>query len=324
MLIKIPKSWQLRDSDATPQNIYKDRRRFMASVLKGTGVAMAGGIAGSLIGRDAFAAWVRGEKLANVVTSTYTVDEALTPYESVTEYNNFYEFGTGKDDPFDNAKDFVTRPWTIEIAGEVAKPGTYDIEDLLRSERLEERVYRHRCVETWSMVVPWVGVSLASIIKRLEPTSKAKYVAFETLLDPERMPGQHRRVLQWPYVEGLRLDEAMNPLTLLATGVYGEVMPPQNGAPIRLVTPWKYGFKGIKSIVRITFTEKEPPTSWNLSAPHEYGFYANVNPDVSHPRWSQAKERKVGDFLKRPTEMFNGYGEEVASLYTGMDLAKNF
>lgn len=324
MLIKTPKSWQLRDSDATPENIYKDRRRFMAGVLKGTGVALAGGIAGSLIGRDAFAAWVRGEKLANVVKSRYIVNEDLTPYESVTEYNNFYEFGTGKDDPFDNAKNFVTKPWTIEIAGEVAKPGTYDVEDLLRSEQLEERVYRHRCVETWSMVVPWVGVSLASIIKRLEPTSKAKYVAFETLLDPERMPGQQRRVLQWPYVEGLRLDEAMNPLTLLATGVYGEVLPPQNGAPIRLVTPWKYGFKGIKSIVRITFTEKEPPTSWNISAPHEYGFYANVNPDVAHPRWSQAKERKIGEFFKRPTEKFNGYGEEVASLYTGMDLVKNF
>lgn len=320
MLIKIPKSWSLRESDATPESIYRERRTFM----KGTAAAITGGIAGSLIGPEAFAAWTKGEMLPNVVKSKYMVDGPSTAYESVTEYNNFYEFGTGKDDPFDNAKDFVTKPWTIEIAGEIAKPGTYDVDDLLRPHQMEERIYRHRCVETWSMVVPWVGVSLADIIKRLEPTSRAKYVAFETLHDPKRMPGQERRVLQWPYVEGLRMDEAMNPLTLLATGLYGEVMPPQNGAPIRLVTPWKYGFKGIKSIVRITFLDKEPPTSWNLAASREYGFYANVNPDVSHPRWSQAKERPVGDFFKRPTLMFNGYGEDVASLYSGMDLAKYF
>jgi len=320
MLIKIPKSWSLRESDATPESIYRERRTFM----KGTAAAITGGIAGSLIGPEAFAAWTKGEMLPNVVKSKYTVDGPSTPYESVTEYNNFYEFGTGKDDPFDNAKDFVTKPWTIEIAGEIAKPGTYDVEDLLRPHQMEERIYRHRCVETWSMVVPWVGVSLADIIKRLEPTSRAKYVAFETLHDTKRMPGQERRVLQWPYVEGLRMDEAMNPLTLLATGLYGEVLPPQNGAPIRLVTPWKYGFKGIKSIVRITFLDKEPPTSWNLAASGEYGFYANVNPDVSHPRWSQAKERPVGEFFKRPTLMFNGYGEEVTGLYGGMDLAKYF
>ena len=252
------------------------------------------------------------------------MDAPTTPYESVTEYNNFYEFGTGKDDPFDNAKDFSTKPWTIEIAGEVAKPGVYDVEDLLRPHQMEERIYRHRCVETWSMVVPWAGVALADIIKRLEPTSRAKYVAFETLHDPKRMPGQNRRVLEWPYVEGLRMNEAMNPLTLLATGVYGEVMPPQNGAPVRLVVPWKYGFKGIKSIVRITFTEKEPPTSWNLAASNEYGFYANVNPEVSHPRWSQAKERPIGKFFKEPTLMFNGYADEVAHMYSGMDLAKYF
>lgn len=320
MLIKNFKSWHLRDSDATPETIYKDRRKFM----KTTAAAITGGIAGSLIGPDAFAAWVRGEKLSDVVKSNYTVSEPSTPFDDVTGYNNFYEFGTGKTDPVKYAKDFVTDPWTIEIAGEVAKTGKYDVQDLIRPHQLEERVYRHRCVETWSMIVPWVGVPLASIIKRLEPTSKAKYVAFETLHDPERMPGQRRGVLQWPYVEGLRLDEAMNPLTLMATGVYGEVMPPQNGAPIRLVTPWKYGFKGIKSIVRITFTEKEPPTSWNVSASHEYGFYANVNPDVSHPRWSQAKERLIGDFFKRPTLMFNGYGEEVASLYSKMNLARKF
>jgi sulfoxide reductase catalytic subunit YedY len=320
MLIKTPKSWQLRESDATPETIYQDRRQF----IKGTAAAITGGIAGSVFGTEAFAAWTPGTKLPNVVKSGYTVDEPSTPYGPITEYNNFYEFGTGKDDPVENAKDFTTKPWTIEVAGEVGKPGTYDVEDLLRPHQMEERVYRHRCVETWSMIVPWVGVSLADIIKRLEPTSRAKYVAFETLYDPKRMPGQNRRVLQWPYVEGLRMDEAMNPLTLMATGVYGEVMPPQNGAPIRLIVPWKYGFKGIKSIVRITFTEQEPPTSWNISAPHEYGFYANVNPDVSHPRWSQAKERLIGEFFKRPTLKFNGYGEEVASLYTGMNLAKQF
>ena len=318
MLIKNPKSWQLSESDATPEAVYRDRRRFM----KGSAAAIAGGIAGSLIGPDAFAAWVAGEKIENLVKGNYTVNEPSTPFKDVAGYNNFYEFGTSKTAPAKYAKDFVTKPWTIEIAGEVAKPGTYDVEDLLRPHQMEERVYRHRCVETWSMIVPWVGVSLADIIKRLEPTSRAKYVAFETLYDPERMPGQTRPVLQWPYVEGLRMDEAMNPLTLLATGVYGEIMPPQNGAPVRLIVPWKYGFKGIKSIVRITFTEDEPPTSWNISAPHEYGFYANVNPDVSHPRWSQAKERLIGEFFKRPTLMFNGYGEEVASLYTGMDLAK--
>ncbi|MCW8915205.1 MAG: protein-methionine-sulfoxide reductase catalytic subunit MsrP [Magnetovibrio sp.] len=320
MLIKIPKSWQLSESDATPENIYKERRRFM----KGTAAVITGGIAGSLLGRDAFAAWVRGEKLPNVVQSQYTTDEELTPYDDVTQYNNFYEFGTNKGDPYDNALDFKTKPWTVEIAGEVNNPGIYDVEDLLRPHQMEHRIYRHRCVETWSMVVPWVGVTLADIIKRLEPTSRAKYIAFETLHDPKQMPGQNRNVLQWPYVEGLRMDEAMNPLTLLATGVYGEVMPPQNGAPIRLIIPWKYGFKGIKSIVKITFTEKEPPTSWNVSAPREYGFYANVNPEVSHPRWSQAKERRIGSFFKQPTLMFNGYGEDVAHLYSGMDLAKYF
>lgn len=320
MLIKIPKSWMLRESDATSQTLYRDRRKF----LKTSATVVAGGIAGSFIGPEAFAAWVRGEKLPNVMKSGYTVDEELTPFEDVTGYNNFYEFGTGKTDPADAANDFKTDPWTIEVAGEVAKPGKYSVEDLIRSSQLEERIYRHRCVETWSMVVPWVGVPLASIIKRLEPTSKAKYVAFETLYDPKRMPGQKRSVLQWPYVEGLRMDEAMNPLTLMATGVYGEVMPPQNGAPIRLITPWKYGFKGIKSIVRITFTEKQPPTSWNIAASNEYGFYANVNPTVDHPRWSQAKERRIGDFFKRPTLMFNGYEEDVASLYAGMDLARNF
>jgi len=324
MLIKNLKSWQLSESDATPETIYRERRTFMKGAAGAIAAPLVGAATGSLLGSDAHAAWTPGEKLPGVVKSAYTVDEPSTPFKDVTSYNNFYEFGTSKGDPVDNAKDFVTKPWTIEIAGEVAKPGTYDVEDLIRPHQLEERVYRHRCVETWSMIVPWVGVPLASILKRLEPTSNAKYVAFETLHDPNRMPGQSRGVLQWPYVEGLRMDEAMNPLTLMATGVYGEVMPPQNGAPIRLIVPWKYGFKGIKSIVRITLTDQEPPTSWNISADHEYGFYANVNPSVSHPRWSQAKERLIGEFFKRPTLMFNGYGEEVASLYTGMDLAKNF
>lgn len=319
MLIKIRKSWHLSESDATPEAVFKNRRTF----LKGTAAALAAPVAGALVS-PARAGWEPGVKLPGVVKSKYTVDEPSTPFKDVASYNNFYEFGTGKDDPVKNAKNFVTKPWTVEIAGEAANTGIFDVDDLIRPHQLEERVYRHRCVETWSMIVPWVGVPLGDIIKRLEPTSKAKYVAFETLYDPERMPGQKRRVLQWPYVEGLRMDEAMHPLTLMTLGVYGEVMPPQNGAPVRLIVPWKYGFKGIKSIVKITFSEDEPPTSWSRSAPHEYGFYANVNPDVAHPRWSQAKERLIGEFFKRPTLMFNGYAEEVAGLYKGMDLAKYY
>ncbi|MBL4692128.1 MAG: protein-methionine-sulfoxide reductase catalytic subunit MsrP [Magnetovibrio sp.] len=321
MLIKTPKSWALKECDTTPEAVFKQRRHF----LKTGAAALAGGLAGGLIGHHAFAAWPKaGEMLANIQKSGFDPGEATTPLKEVSSYNNFYEFGTGKDEPMSQAKDFKTDPWTVEIAGACAKPGRYDFEDLVSPHQLEERIYRHRCVETWSMVVPWVGVPLADVIKRLEPTSKARYVAFETLHDPARMPGQNRAVLQWPYVEGLRMDEALNPLTLLTVGLYGQALPPQNGAPLRLVVPWKYGFKGIKSIVKITFTEDQPPTSWNRSAPHEYGFYANVNPEVSHPRWSQAKERRIGEFFKQDTLPFNGYGEEVEDLYTSMDLHKYF
>ncbi|MBL4747889.1 MAG: protein-methionine-sulfoxide reductase catalytic subunit MsrP [Magnetovibrio sp.] len=319
MLIKVRKPWSLDERDVTPEALFKQRRRFLK-----TGVAaLAGGLAGGLLSSQAFAAWPEaGDMLSGINKTAFDPGEDLTPFDQVSSYNNFYEFGTGKDDPVYAAKDFQSKPWTVEIAGACAKPGLYDFEDLISPHQLEERIYRHRCVEAWSMVVPWVGLSLADVIKRLEPTSKARYVAFETLLDPERMPGQRRAVLQWPYVEGLRMDEAMNPLAFLTVGLYGRTLPPQNGAPLRLVVPWKYGFKGIKSIVKITFTENEPPTSWNRSAPREYGFYANVNPEVSHPRWSQAKERRIGEFFKRPTLPFNGYAEQVAHLYTGMDLAQ--
>jgi len=251
-------------------------------------------------------------------------EDKLTPYEDVTRYNNFYEFGTDKEDPARNAAGFRTRPWKVEVAGELRRPATYDLDDLLKGLTPEERVYRHRCVETWSMVVPWLGIPLRRIVDRLEPTSRARFVEFTTLHDPEQMPGQRRGVLPWPYVEGLRLDEARHPLALLVTGLYGKPLPNQNGAPLRLIVPWKYGFKGGKSIVRIRFTEQQPRTTWKLSAPDEYGFYANVNPEVDHPRWSQARERRIGEFFKRKTLMFNGYAEQVAPLYAGMDLRTHY
>lgn len=319
MLIKITKASDVKSSEITPRSIFDQRRKF----LKTAAVAGAGLAIGSIGG----SAEARQPKLPNVVKSKWSekaLGEELTSYRSITAYNNFYEFGTGKNDPVVYAKDFEPKPWAVKVDGLCENPGTYSYEDLVKPHQLEERVYRFRCVEAWSMVVPWVGIPLADVIKRMGPTGDAKYVAFETLHDPERMPGQRRRVLKWPYREGLRLDEAMNPLTLLTVGLYGEELPNQNGAPIRLVVPWKYGFKSIKSIVRISFTTQQPPTSWNLSAPREYGFYSNVNPEVDHPRWSQARERHIGEFLKKPTRMLNGYGEEVAHLYQGMDLKKNF
>jgi sulfoxide reductase catalytic subunit YedY len=240
----------------------------------------------------------------------------------VTRYNNFYEFGTGKRDPVTHSRRFEPLPWKVQVLGECAKPGNYDLDEIIKPHTLEERIYRLRCVEAWSMVVPWVGVPLGPVLKRFEPTSKAKYVAFRTVFRPEQMPGQKRGFLDWPYVEGLRMDEAMHPLTLLAVGLYGRELPNQNGAPIRLVVPWKYGFKSIKSVVTIRFTEEQPPTTWNMQLPNEYGFYSNVNPEVDHPRWSQRKERRIGDILKRETLMFNGYADQVASLYGGMDLRK--
>ena len=261
---------------------------------------------------------------ADIAKSAYGADEELTSFESVTTYNNFYEFGTDKEDPAENSGDFQPRPWTVSVEGAVENPGAYDVDDLIAPHRLVERIYRLRCVEGWSMVIPWVSVPLGEVIARLGPRSGANFVAFETVLRPEEMPGQRRDILEWPYVEGLRIDEAMHPLTLLVVGQYGDELPNQNGAPIRLIVPWKYGFKGIKSIVRMSFVEQRPPNSWNVQTPNEYGFFANVNPEVDHPRWSQARERRIGEFRKRETLMFNGYGDEVAHLYAGMDLTTHF
>ena len=264
----------------------------------------------------------------DAVALGYRVNEPLTPINDITNYNNFYEFTTDKAGVARLSRNFVIRPWSVAVGGLVNKPRTFDLDELLNLAPQEERIYRHRCVEGWSMVIPWVGFPLAKLLELVEPTSAARFVAFETLYDPKRFPGQKGGVfgsgLQWPYVEGLRLDEAMNPLAILATGIYGEALPPQDGAPIRLVVPWKYGFKGIKSIVKITLVDSQPPTTWNIEAPNEYGFYSNVNPNVPHPRWSQAKEQRIGQFGKRDTLIFNGYGEQVAYLYQGMDLKVNF
>ncbi len=327
-------------SEITPEALYLRRREFLrkaaafaaTSTTVGSGLLwlMGGGRAESKDGESGSpgpdaspaAGPPRGE-LAIARHENYAADEPPTPLKDVTTYNNFYEFGLDKGDPAENAHTLRPRPWTVAIEGEVAKPQVVDLDRLLGWFPLEERVYRMRCVEAWSMVIPWVGLPLGDLLRRVEPTSKAKYVAFTTLHDTEQMPGQRRSVLDWPYVEGLRLDEAMHPLALLAVGLYGKALPNQNGAPLRLVVPWKYGFKGIKSIVKIRLTEQQPPTTWNLAAPDEYGFYANVNPAVDHPRWTQASERRIGDFLRRPTLPFNGYGDQVASLYTGMDLRRS-
>jgi sulfoxide reductase catalytic subunit YedY len=308
----IRKASDLRYSDVTPKQVYLNRRRFLG----------AGSIAlGGLVGSHAAQATT---KLAGVTKSSYTVDDKVTPYDVITHYNNFYEFGTDKEDPARNAQSFRTSAWMVKVEGEIAKPKMLDLEALMKFAPLEERIYRHRCVEAWSIVVPWIGYPLNALLKEVEPTSKAKYVAFESYYDRKQMPHGAWAGIQFPYVEGLRLDEAMHPLTLLAVGLYGETLPNQDGAPFRLVVPWKYGFKSIKSIVKIRFVEKMPPTTWNLAAPQEYGFYSNVNPEVDHPRWSQAKERRLGEFFKRNTLKFNGYGDEVASLYAGMDLRKNY
>ena len=299
----------LKWSDVTPKEAYLNRRQIIA--------AAGAGVIGS-IGLPSFASIA-------TVPSQYSTDEEPNTFEEITSYNNFYEFGTDKGDPKRNAEALTTDPWSVVVDGMVDKPGTYDFADIISGVQMEERIYRLRCVEAWSMVVPWVGFELKDFLDRVGVQPGAKYVAFETLVRPEEMVGQRRPVLEWPYREGLRLDEAMHPLTILATGLYGEEMPNQNGAPIRLVVPWKYGFKSIKSIVRISLTDTQPPTSWNMSQPREYGFYSNVNPTVDHPRWSQASERRVGGGLlarRQPTLMFNGYEDEVASMYQGMDLAK--
>ena len=309
--------------EITEPELYARRRDFIRGGAATVAAGLMAGPAAALLGCRSDAAAAQAA-LPGVQKSKYTLDEAQTKLEDITSYNNFYEFGTDKSDPSRNGGTLRTRPWTVVCEGEIKKPQVIDIDALLKKYPLEERVYRLRCVEAWSMVIPWVGFPLGALLRELEPTSKAKYVAMTTLLAPEQMPGQKRSILEWPYVEGLRLDEAMHPLTLLAVGLYGKVLPNQNGAPLRLVVPWKYGFKSIKSIVKIRLTEQPPPTTWNRWAPKEYGFYSNVNPDVNHPRWSQAKERRIGEFLKRKTLPFNGYANEVASLYAGMDLTKNF
>lgn len=319
MLIKKPSD--IPPSEITSPQNYLNRRDFMRAGAV---------IGGSLISSSALGAVIpdaRRAKFADVGRSAFSTDEAPNSYEDITTYNNYYEFGTGKADPFENAQDFDPRPWSITVEGEAEITGTFDFDDFVKPFDLEERIYRMRCVEAWSMVIPWVGISLADVVKHFQPTSKAKYVAFETLNDASRMPGIRRRSLDWPYREGLTIKEATNPLPILAVGLYGEVLPNQNGAPIRLVVPWKYGFKGIKGIVRMRFMERRPETSWNMAQAREYGFYANVNPEVDHPRWSQARERRIGSGLfasKQPTLMFNGYGDEVAHLYKGLDLRRNF
>ena len=310
----------IKASEITDRKIYLGRRHFLRAA-SATALAMAAGVVPGLWAPGVTQA---GEKLEGAHKSPFSTDEALTPYEDVTHYNNFYEFGTDKDSPAKLSKDFRTKPWSVAVEGEVNKPAVYQLEDFIKPHPLEERIYRLRCVEGWSMVIPWIGFPLGDAIQRFEPTSKAKFVEFTTLYDPEQMPDQRRSVLKWPYVEGLRLDEAMHPLTILAVGLYGEVLPNQNGAPLRLVVPWKYGFKSIKSIVKMRLVEQQPVTTWEAAAPHEYGFYSNVNPDVPHPRWSQARERRIGEFYKRKTLLFNGYGEQVAHLYAGMDLRKYF
>jgi sulfoxide reductase catalytic subunit YedY len=322
MLIKKPSD--IPSSEITPKDRYLNRRKF----LIGSGIAgLSLGTGAYLLGRGDSPAEA-GQALSSVQKSQWTVEslggDKLNSKKEITTYNNFYEFGTSKDDPAENAGTLRPRPWTVQVEGEVQKPQTIDIERILKLAPLEERVYRFRCVEAWSMVVPWVGYSFSKLAELVQPTSKAKYVAFTTLLDQKQMPGQNLGVLDWPYVEGLRIDEAMHPLCLLCVGLYGEALPNQNGAPMRIIVPWKYGFKSIKSLVRIRFVEKQPDTSWNKANASEYGFFSNVNPEVDHPRWSQATERRLGELRRRRTLAFNGYAEQVAGMYAGLDLRKFF
>lgn len=347
MLFKTKKD--ISSSEITPESVYRNRRKFLKDYANiAFGAATGSVLAGPVSAQTGDALFARApadinlaskpgwlvEKAVNrtdaPATGPYNTDEELTPFSDVTTYNNFYEFGTGKGDPSSNASEFRIEPWTVEVAGECAKPGTYTLEDILRPHTFEERIYRMRCVEAWSMVVPWIGFSLGDLLKRFEPNGNANFVAFETLVDRGQMPAQRSRfaTIDWPYQEGLRMDEAMHPLTIMATGLYDDILPAQNGAPLRLVVPWKYGFKNIKSIVKIEFTRSKPNNTWNDLQPSEYGFYANVNPEVSHPRWSQATERRLPSSLFMPrrieTKMFNGYADEVASLYAGMDLRRNY
>jgi sulfoxide reductase catalytic subunit YedY len=312
MLIRRPAD--IRPSEITPPGRYRRRQLLRGAAALGGAAAMRPALAQPR------------EKMPELRPgpAQFGTGEKWNTFEQITSYCNFYEFGTGKNDPLRHSKNFRTRPWSVAVDGEVRRPQTFAIEDLLRLAPIEERVYRLRCVEGWSMVIPWVGYPFAELARRVEPTGNARYVEFRTLLDPQRMPGQKVPVIQWPYLEGLRIDEAMHPLTILSFGLYGELLPNPNGAPLRLVVPWKYGFKGAKSIVRIRFVDKMPVTSWMQQAPHEYGFYSNVNPTVDHPRWSQARERRIGELRKRETLLFNGYGDHVARLYAGLDLRKFF
>ena len=320
MLLKNQKTWAEPERNVTPEGVFLNRRKFISST------------AGAVVGASALAIGAQGGAFAATERKLLPLDygktsfdpgEALTPEAAITNYNNYYEFGTGKDDPAANAWRLEPKPWSVKADGMVDKPATYAFEDLVDMKTLEERIYRLRCVEAWSMVVPWIGVPLSAVLSKIGVQSGAKYVAFETLADPRQMPGVKRKVLDWPYVEGLTIAEAMNPLAFIAVGLYGKEIPNQNGAPLRLVVPWKYGYKSIKSIVRIRLTDREPPTSWKQSAPREYGFYSNVNPLVDHPRWSQSRERRIGEFGRRKTLLFNGYGDQVAHLYAGMDLQAN-
>lgn len=349
MLIKVKTANDISSSEITPEDVYRSRRTF----LRGTAqIALGFGATSNLLSAGAFAQaapapvsrsaadlnladkpeWLvqkMSERTKAPATGSFVTDEALTPFTDVSTYNNFYEYGTDKSDPSNRASNFVVEPWTVEVVGECGKPGKYTLEDILKPHTFEERIYRLRCVEAWSMVIPWVGFPLGDLVKRFEPTSDAKFIEFQTLVDKERFPEQGSRfaTIDWPYQEGLRMDEAMHPLTIMGVGLYGDILPAQNGAPLRLVVPWKYGFKSVKSIVRINFRKDMPNTTWNDLQPSEYGFYANVNPAVSHPRWSQATERRLpASLLSRRTETlpFNGYADEVAGLYAGMDLRKDY
>jgi sulfoxide reductase catalytic subunit YedY len=328
MMIK--KSADIKSSEITDQKVYLNRRLFMRGAILAGSVTATGLLYRKLNPRPAIVE--ERPKIAGLVKPPtdeairggFKVNEPLTSFEDITNYNNFYEFSTEKRSVAEEARGFVTRPWAVEVGGLVGKPKVFDTDDLLKLAPQEERIYRHRCVEGWSMVIPWAGFPLTALLKQVEPLSSARYVAFQTLLDRKRMPNQNTGVLDWPYVEGLRLDEAMNPLAILATGMYGQTMPPQDGAPIRLVVPWKYGFKSIKSIVKIMLVANQPPMTWNIQSPNEYGFYSNVNPNVDHPRWSQRMEHRIGGFGSRPTLLFNGYAEQVGHLYEGMDLRVNY
>jgi sulfoxide reductase catalytic subunit YedY len=321
MLIKKPSD--IPSSEITPKPAFLSRRNFITGAVA-AGAALAGGFYLREHTDSASTVQAGGMKLSGIVKSPFSTSETPNSFKDITNYNNYYEFSTDKYEPNGLSKDFRTRPWTVSLDGMVKKPKKLDIDAILKLSPLEERIYRHRCVEGWSMVIPWVGIPLSALIKQAEPLPSAKFVAFQTVSAPDQMPNQKRDVLEWPYVEGLRMDEAMHPLAILAVGLYDEVLPNVDGAPLRLVVPWKYGFKSIKAIVKLSFTDQMPPTTWNKMAPGEYGFYSNVNPQKDHPRWSQATERRIGEFRKRPTLMFNGYADQVGSLYSGLDLQKNY